>query len=145
MNIQLIDFLIKELQINDINEIFYGSTVLQFVIYYLIENPNIKNDLAYDIFRHLLTLGADINKRDWRDFDIYFSINQISDQTIKNELYEIINNHQTSNYSLIQETSKIPNIFTKLNEKIWSLFPLFLIHQKSKDPMICYNSDHMNM
>ena len=85
LNIPLVDFIIKELKF-DFNELFYCFTVLQHVVFYLNDKPNINDEFAYEMFEYFLSIGADINKRDYHDNDIYFSINRIKDKTIKEPL-----------------------------------------------------------
>ena len=97
LNIPLVNFVIKELNITDIiNELFHGLTALQWVVWYLIDYPNINNEFAYKMFDHLLTIGADINKRNVYDFDIFYYINRLTNRTFKNTLNKIITKHKTS-------------------------------------------------
>ena len=93
LNIPLVAFYINVFNI-DINELFTGSSVLQWVVNYLINHPNKNNNFAYKMFQYLLTIGADINKRNWRNLDINNNINKITDSAIKMKLNEIIQNHQ---------------------------------------------------
>ena len=123
-NIPLVCFVIDKFKIN-ISVLFYGKNVLQIVVDCLINNPNVNNEFAYEMFHYLLSIGADINKRDNYGKDIYFTIERIIDKTIKNEINKIIQNHNTSKYLLIKEIPKKQNICTKLNTKLCSLVSLF--------------------
>ena len=71
----------------------YERTVLQSVINNLINNSNLNSEFAYEMFAYLLSIGADINKKYENGNDIFFDINQITDQDIKNNLYKIIENY----------------------------------------------------
>ena len=111
LNIPLVNFVITEFDI-DINETFEGYSALKIVVFNLIYNQNKNSELAYEMFKHLLKLGADITKRDDNGIgidgnDIYYYITQITDQNIQKKLSEIIKkqllkkyikNHQTSKY-----------------------------------------------
>ena len=97
LNIQLVDFVIKDLKIN-INRLFNGRTVFQCIVGYLVNHPDKNFNSAYNMFGHLLMIGADILLRDEYGNDIYFYIKQITDQNIQMKLNEIISNHQTSKY-----------------------------------------------
>ena len=79
LNIQLVDFVFNELYI-DVNELFNGYNVLQWVVIDLVNNSNENNDFAYEMFEYLLTIGADINKRGEND------INKITDLNIRQNL-----------------------------------------------------------
>ena len=113
LNIQLVDFVIKELKL-DINELFRGYSVLQLVVDYLIEYPNKNNEFAYDMFDHLISIGADINKRDKYDNNIYYYIHLISDKNIQNKLNELIDNHKKSKYKLIRSNPKKTKYMQKI-------------------------------
>ena len=80
------------------------------VVVYLINNPNIHNEFDFEMFDHLLLIGANVYKIDlWkRDITFYinkiselpitFYINKISELPIKNKLNEMIENHKPSKY-----------------------------------------------
>ena len=61
LNVQLIDFYIKEFKI-DINELFRGLTALQLVVEYLIDNKSNNIEFAYEMFDYLLSIGADVKQ-----------------------------------------------------------------------------------
>ena len=98
LNVQLVGFFIKELNIHiaDIKEVFFGWTVLQWVINYLINYPNINNEFGYEMFEYLLSIGADINKKNYNGYNIDYYIKQITNQTTQNKLNEIIGFYKTS-------------------------------------------------
>ena len=98
LNTELVDCFIEELNIMDINELFHGWNVLNLVVVYLINNPNIHNEFAFEMFDHLLLIGANVYKIDLWKRDITFYINKISELNIKNKLNEMIENHKPSKY-----------------------------------------------
>ena len=89
LNVPLIDFVIKKLN-TDINRLFKRYTALEWVVWYLNVNPNINNELAYEMFDYLLSIGADIKKRNYDKSDIYYYINQIKDHNIQIKLLQKI-------------------------------------------------------
>ena len=97
LNVNLVAFVIKELNI-DINVLFGGYTALQLVVFYLNNNPNENDEFVYEMFDYLLAIGVDINKLDWRRFDVDYYIKRIKDQNIMKKLDEMITNHIKSKY-----------------------------------------------
>ena len=88
LNIELVGFVINEFDV-DVNKLFRGLTVLQLVVEYLVDYPNSnKNEFAYKMFDYLLLIGVDLNKTDDNKNDIYFYINQIEEENIKNMFLE---------------------------------------------------------
>ena len=98
LNIQLLDFVIKELNL-DVIELFGGINVLRVVVVYLIYNQN-NIEFAYEMFDHLLSIGVNIYKRDSYGIIIYDYINQITDFTIKQTLLSKLSDHKRSYYQL---------------------------------------------
>ena len=97
LNISLVDFVIKEFDIN-INDLFRGYTVLSRVVYHLSLTLNQNNVIVYEMLDHLLSIGADINLLDRSGNDIYFSINnKITNKTIKKDLLDILLNFKELN------------------------------------------------
>ena len=90
LNIPLVGFVINELNI-DINELFAGHTILQVVVEYFYYQNNDGVEFAYEIFDYFLLSGADLNKRDEWNKNIYYFINIIKNKTIKDKLIKIIN------------------------------------------------------
>ena len=113
LNVQLVDLVITELDIQ-INEIFHGLIVLQWVVLYIISNTNI--DFAYEMFYYLLSNGADINKKNESGFNIFYYIEMIRDASIEDKLYGMIKNQKTRKNLLIKEQKQ--NTKNKLNEMI---------------------------
>ena len=106
LNIELVDFVIDELNI-DINVLFSGWTILQRAIVALYVNPNDNNiEFAYEMFDHLLKIGADIKKLDYKGKDIDNYIDRIRDEDIKNNLKEMIQKHIKSKYYLTKGEHK---------------------------------------
>ena len=110
LNIQLVDFVIKELKIN-INELktkvenndgefIFTYNGLQVVIEYLNFKQNKNNTFAYEMFDYLLSIGVNISKRDSNGQDVYCYMNRISDNIIKNELELIIKKYNSSSLGI---------------------------------------------
>ena len=103
LNIKLFNFVITELSV-DIGRLFDGLTVLEYVVLYLVYNPDINNEFAYEMFGHLLSLGADIKQINKYQEDVNYFINQIANQNIKDEINLMIEN--SGEYRLIKERLK---------------------------------------
>ena len=91
LNIPLVDFVMNEFNF-DINRLFYGFTVLNWVFMYLFRNSNVNCEFAYEMFDHFLTRGANIENVDLIGNDIYDYINLITNETVKSKLEEMIIN-----------------------------------------------------
>ena len=111
LNIPLVDFIFKEINITDINVLFYGHSALQWIAIYLAIYPNKNNDFAYEMFDHLLSIGSDFIFN-----DIYIFIRRIADQNIQNTLIEIVQKHRTSKFLLTKDQKEFTK--NKLNEMI---------------------------
>ena len=95
LNVQLVDFCINEFDIDiDIDGLLNGYSVLQLVCGYLNKYPNKNIEFAYEMFDYLISIGADLNKTDNNNKNVFYYLNLITNQTIKNKLNEIIKKHE---------------------------------------------------
>ena len=119
LNIALFNLYIDLFSIG-INRLYYGCSVLQLIVNYLINYPNKNNKVVYEMFDHLLAIGADIKQKDSKANDIYFYINIITDHKIKENLNEIIKKHanQKTFTKEKEELKKIEDIQTKVIQKL---------------------------
>ena len=91
LNVQLVKYVFNKINIH-INDLFRGYSVLQWVVRY-INTLNLKIEFAYKTFNYLLSVGADINKMDYKNNDGYFYINEIADQNIKQTFIRYVSEH----------------------------------------------------
>ena len=94
----MVDFVIKEFNIK-INDLFYGWTVLQYVVWYLMSNSK-NNKFAYEMFDHLLTIGADFHKRNDSGNDIYDYIKGANNKTIHDNIMNKLSQFRSNKYAL---------------------------------------------
>ena len=96
LNVPLVKFIIKGLNI-DYNG-FLGlflkddklETILQLLVGYFIDKPNINNEFAYKMFDYLLSIVTNVDKLNSNGNDVYFYIERIKDENIKDILKDKI-------------------------------------------------------
>ena len=94
LNVQLVDLVFNLFDIK-INDLFDGYTLLQLVVFYMIEYSDINYEFAYETFDYLISLGADFNKKSKGGKVVDYWIEKITDETIKDKLKEIVTRHKS--------------------------------------------------